>query len=146
MAKVFSLTTVTVVIENDTKGNITLGGAGKLVGSIGYEYDKSIFEMDSTPDGGYVGNFNGSKSGTISIAIKQTSSHIAELTDFIQWCRSNPALAMSKITITDTLGNIACSANGVFPTKIPGNTVGESAANRSFDFVAGEINSEERNV
>ena len=144
--KVFSLTTVTVVIENDTKGNITIGGAGKLVGSVAYDYTENMFTMDSTPDGGYVSNFNGSKAGTISIAIKQTSSHIPELTDFIQWCRSNPELAMSKVTITDTLGNIACTANGVFPNKIPGNTVGRDAQDRTFEFVAGEIISEEINI
>ena len=146
MAKVFSLTTVTMVIDNPTKGTITIGGAGKLVGSVGYAYKNPIFSMDDTPDGGYVASFNGSKAGTISLTLKQTSSHIVELVDFMTWCRENPGLAMSKITISDTLGNIACVANGVFPTSIPANTVGGSAGDRSFGFSAGEIISEERNV
>ena len=144
MAKVFSLTTVTVVIENATKGNITIGGAGKMVGSVGYRYSNDIFSMDTTPDGGYVGNYNGSKAGSINIKLKQTSSHIPELTDFIQWCRSNPQLAMSNITVTDSLGNIACSASGVLPVKIPDNDASERAGDRTFEFLAGEINSEER--
>ena len=146
MAKVFSLTTVVLVIENDTKGSITIGGAGKLVGSVGYEYDKDIFTMDGTPDGGYVGNFNGSKMGKVSVSFKQTSSHIAELTEFMLWARENPAQAMSKITITDTLGNIAATCNGCLPARIPANAVSETAGARDFSFVAGEIISEERNV
>ena len=146
MARVFSLTTVTVVIENDTKGSITLGGAGKLVGSVSYAFSDAAFTMDSTPDGGYVSSFNGSKAGTISITIKQTSSHIPELTDFVTWCRSNPSLANSKITISDTLGNIACVANGVFPERQPNNTANATASDRTFTFVAGEIIPEEREV
>lgn len=146
MAKVFSLTTVTMVIDNPTKGTITIGGAGKLVGQVGYSYKNPVFSMDDTPDGGYVASFNGSKAGTITVQLKQTSSHIVELVDFITWCRENPGLAMSKITISDTLGNIACVGNGAFPTSIPANTVGGTAGDRQFDFVAGEIISEERNV
>lgn len=144
MAKVFSLTTVTMVIENTTKGIITIGGAGKMVGSVGYAYKNDIFSMDDTPDGGYVANFNSSKAGTVSVRLRQTSSHIAELTDFIKWCRSNPQLAMSNITISDALGNIACSASGVFPVKIPNNDANETAGDRTFEFLAGEIDSEER--
>lgn len=146
MAKVFSLTTVTVVLDNPTRGTITIGGAGKLVGQVSYGYTNNIFSMDDTPDGGYVASFNGSKAGSVSISLKQTSSHIAELIDFMMWCRENPGLAMSKITISDTLGNIACVANGVFPAKIPENAVGETVSDRRFEFVAGEIISEERNI
>jgi len=36
--------------------------------------------------------------------------------------------------------------NGVFPVKIPDNSVADTAGNRTFEFVAGEIISEERNV
>lgn len=146
MAKLFSLTTVTVVIENPTLGNITIGGAGKLLGTVGYSYDDDIFTMDSTPDGGYVSNFNGSRKGRFSIAFKQTSSHIAELTEYINKCRDNPSQAMATLRITDSLGNIAATGNGVFPSKIPDNQVTETAGNRTFDFVAGEIISEERNI
>ena len=146
MAKVFSLTTVTVVLNNPTKGTITIGGAGKQVGSIGYRYTNDIFSMDTTPDGGYAGNFNGSKAGSINIRLRQTSSHVPELTEFIEWCRSNPQLAMSTLNITDSLGNICCSANGVLPTKIPDNDLGEKVGDRAFEFLAGEINSEERNA
>lgn len=146
MAKVFSLTTVTMVIDNPTKGTITIGGAGKLVGQVAYSYKNELFSMDDTPDGGYVASFNGSKAGTISLTLKQTSSHIVELVDFITWCRENPALAMSKITISDTLGNIACVGNGAFPKAIPANQVGETAGDRGFEFAVGEIISEERNV
>lgn len=148
MAKVYSLTTVTVVIDNPSYsgGLITIGGAGKLIGTVGYSFKNDAFGMDSAPDGGYVANFNGSKEGSISIQIKQTSSHIPELTDFITWCRENPAQAESKITISDTLGNIACTGNGAFPRKQPDNSVSDTAGNRIFEFVVGEIIPEERNV
>lgn len=146
MAKVFSLSTVTVVIANDIKGTITIGGAGKLVGSISYSFNDDNFSMESTPDGGAVASFNGSKAGTIALDFKQTSSHIPELTDFITWCKSNPQNAASKITISDPLGNIACIANYVFPAKQPDNTVGATAGNRTFNFIAGEIIPNERNV
>lgn len=146
MAKVFSLSTVTVVIANDTKGTITIGGAGKLVGSISYAYTDDNFSMEATPDGGAVASYNASKRGSISIDFKQTSSHIPELTDFIIWAKANPKDAASKITISDPLGNIACIANYVFPVKIPDNTVGASAGSRVFEFIAGEIISNERDV
>lgn len=146
MAKVFSLSTVTVVIENDTKGAITIGGAGKLVGSVSYAFDNDAYTMESTPDGGAVASYNGSKSGRIGIAFRQTSSHIPELTEFVTWARSNPQAAPSKITISDPLGNIACKANYVLPVKQPDNTVGATASDRTFEFIAGEIIPEERNV
>lgn len=146
MAKLFSLTTVTVVIENNLLGNITIGGAGKLLGSVSYSYDDDLFSMESTPDGGYVGNFNGSKKGKFTIRFKQTSSHIAELTEYINKCRDNPEQAMATLRITDSLGNIAATGNGVFPVRIPENTISESVGERAFEFVAGEIISEERNV
>jgi hypothetical protein len=146
MAKVFSLSTVTVVIANDTKGTITIGGAGKLVGSISYAFNEDNFSMESTPDGGAVASFNGSKAGSIALTVKQTSSHIAELTDFITWCKSNPQSAASKITISDPLGNIACTANYVFPVKQPDNSVGATASDRTFNFIAGEIVPNERSV
>lgn len=146
MAKVFSLTTVSVIITNTVYGQITIGGAGKMVGSVRYAYDKDAFSMESTPDGGYVANFNNDKSGSIEIDIKQSSSHVVELTNYINWCRNNPSQAMSSIKITDPLGNIACSANGVWPTKIPDNGVTESVGDRNFKFIAGEIISEETNV
>lgn len=146
MAKVFSLTTVSVIITNPTKGQITIGGAGKLLGSVMYGFNHDIFTMDDAPDGGYVANFNGSKSGYIDIVFKQTSSNIPELVDFMNWTRSNPTLAGSELKIVDTLGNIAASASGVFPNKIPDNTVAETAGNRTFRFLAGEINSEETSV
>lgn len=146
MAKVFSLSTVTVVIANDTKGTITIGGAGKLVGNISYAFNEDSFSMESTPDGGAVASYNGSKAGSISLTIKQTSSHIAELTEFITWCKSNPQSAASKITISDPLGNIACIANYVFPVKQPENSVGTTAGDRTFNFIAGEIIPNERSV
>ena len=144
MAKVFSLTTVSVVITNAIYGQITIGGAGKMVGNVGYSYNVDAFSLEHTPDGGYVMNFNNDKSGEINLSIKQTSSHIQELTDFINWCRNNPMSAMSDLKITDPLGNIAASATGVLPTKIPDNQVTESLGDRQFKFVAGEINSEEK--
>ena len=146
MAKVYSLTTVSVIITNEIFGQITIGGPGKLVGSVKYDYDGDAFSIDTTPDGGYVTNYNNSKCGWVEIDIKQTSSHIAELTDFINWCRSNPSNAASTIKITDALGNIACSGAGAYPSKIPGNTVGESASDRTFRFIVGELNSEETGI
>lgn len=146
MAKVFSLTTVAVVITNPIYGQLTIGGAGKMVGSIGYSYNEDAFSIDHTPDGGYVANYNNDKSGEINFSMKQTSAHIQELTDFINWCRNNPTNAMSTLKITDPLGNIAMSAAGVLPTKIPDNSISESLGDRSFRFLAGEINSEEKNV
>lgn len=146
MAKVFSLTTVSVIITNDIYGQITIGGAGKLLGSVKYGYDADAFSLDTTPDGGYVANYNNSKSGYVEVDFKQTSSHIVEMTDFVNWCRSNPKNAASTLKIVDSLGNIACSAAGVYPTRIPDNSVSESAGSRTFRLIAGELESEEVNV
>lgn len=143
--KVFSLSTVNVVITNSTYGQITIGGSGKLLGEVRYGYVNDLFRMQTTPDGGAVFDYNKSLAGTINITFKQTSYHIAELLDFIRWCRNNPQSAESSITITDTLGNIACQASAVFPSKIPDNSVTETASDRTFDFHAGEIISEEAN-
>jgi len=147
MAKVYSLTTVRVVITNELKGEtITIGGNGTLLGTVSYDYTDDMFSIDTSPDGGYSSNFSASKAGKVNITLKQTSSKVEELINFIQWCRSHPESAMSKITISDTLGNIACTANGVFPIKVPGNSASSAAGDRTFEFVAGEIESEERNI
>ena len=143
--KVFSLSTVNVIITNKNFGQITIGGAGKLLGNVRYGYANEMFKMQTTPDGGAVFDFNKSLAGTISITFKQTSAHIADLVSFIKWCRNNAEVAESSITITDTLGNIACQASGVFPVKIPDNDVGETADTRVFEFNAEEIIPEETN-
>lgn len=143
--KVFSLSSVMVTISNNDFGNTTfgykmsLGGGGKLIGSIKYSYAKDLFTQETTADGGAVVSFNKSLAGTISIDITQTSVYIPQLVEFVNWCRNNPEKAFSQITITDTAGNIQCTANNVTPVRIPDNTISGTAGSRTFDFNAKEI-------
>ena len=43
--KVFSLSTVNVIITNKNFGQITIGGAGKLLGNVRYGYANEMFKM-----------------------------------------------------------------------------------------------------
>lgn len=145
MAKLVSLTTASVVINNPNYEQIIIGGNGQLVGEISMSRAKAAFSVEGSPDGGYVASFVKDHSGTVEISISQSSSLIGRLRKFINWCESNPNLAESTITVLDTLGNMQGYAEGVFPDKIPDNRLGESATNRTYTFNAGKIEFEEGN-
>lgn len=140
MKRVFSLASVNATIENEYFGQITIGGGGKLLGTISYDYDNSLFDITSTADGGAAVSFNKSLAGKVSISFRQTAPKIDELTDFIMKCRTEPEKAESTITCRDNSGNINFYATGVFPTRIPSNSMGERIGDRTFDFGCCEIN------
>lgn len=137
---VFSLSSVVLTINNPNRGLITIGGGGKLVGSIGYSFKDSMFTQETTADGGAVVSFNKSKAGSVTVDITQTSPIIKDLVDYLLWCREHPELAFADIECRDATGNLEFSATGVTPVSIPGNTVGSTATSRSFTFNAVEIN------
>lgn len=139
MNKVFSLASVNVTINTQRGDQIVIGGGGKLLGTVSYSYDNSLFDIFSTADGGAGATFNKSLAGKITFDFKQTSPLIDTLTDYILWCRANPEKAEATVKCTDNSGNINFSATGVFPSSIPDNSVTETAGNRSFKFGACEI-------
>ena len=139
MKKVFSLASVNLTITTGRGDQISVGGGGKLLGTVGYDYDNPLFSVTSTADGGAAVSFNKSLAGTISLSFKQTAPTIDILTDYIKWCRENPEKAEATFTCRDNSGNINFEANGVFPAKIPSNNVGENIGERSFNFAACEI-------
>lgn len=143
MSKLVSLSTVSVTISNPNYEQIVIGGNGQLVGSVGMERGVSAFSIEGAPDGGYVASYTKNRTGSFSINISQSSSLINRLTKFILWCEANPNLAESSITVNDLLGNIQGYGSGVFPDKIPDNTVGSSAGARTFKFNAGVVTFEE---
>ena len=139
--QVFSLANVNVSIDNASIGSkLSLGGGGKNIGSIGYSFMNDIFSMNTSADGGATVSHNKSKAGTVSISIKQTSPYIRALEDYILQCRENPSQAAATITISDTTGNIQAVCSDCFPRNIPGNNVGDSPADRGFEFLCAEIN------
>lgn len=144
--KVFSLAAVNAVISNDSYGQISIGGGGKLLDSIGYAFDNAMFTMSSAPDGGAMVAHNASRAGSINFQIEQTSPYIVSLSEFFKWCWAHPESAESTISVTDDTGNMVFDAIGVFPSKFPGNTIQAQQQSRSFDFVAAEINPQERNI
>lgn len=141
--KVLSLADVVMTITNDIKGIITIGGGGKQIGSVGYNFKNSPFAVNDTADGGAAVVHNRSKAGTVTLTIQQTSPHVGELVDFIRWARDNPYNAESTITIRDQAGVIACTANGAFPNIFPGNEITSTVGSRQFSWDCVEINSEE---
>lgn len=143
MAKLVSLTTVSVVISNPNYEQIVVGGNGQLVGSVGMQRSKGAFSMQGSADGGYAASYSKDKTGSVTISISQASSLIGRLTKFVNWCEANPNLAESSISITDSLGNIVGYAVGVLPDKIPDNQVGDSVGSRTFNFLAGKVEFEE---
>lgn len=143
MKKVFSLSNVNVTLTTGRGDQISIGGGGKLLGTVSYEYDNSLFDITTSADGGAAVSFNKSLAGTITFDFKQTAPTISVLVDYIMWCRNNPDKAEASLTCRDDSGNIPFSANGVFPNNIPGNTVSETVGNRSFKFKACEIIPEE---
>ena len=141
--RVLSLASVTLTIFNDTYGRISLGGGGKSIGTVSYSFEEDAFSMSTSADGGASVAHNKSDAGTISISYQQTSPQIPDLIRFIRWCKENPHLAESTMTSRDLTGNINFQANGVFPIKIPDNTVTGSIGDRTFNFISTEIIPEE---
>lgn len=139
MKKVFSLASVTLTINNENFGNVTIGGGGKLLGSVSYSFRNNLFDVTSTADGGAAVSFNKSLAGDVSLSLRQTAEKIDELSEFIKKCRTEPEKAEATITCRDGSGNINFVANGCFPNKIPENTMGETPGDRTFGFVCCEI-------
>lgn len=137
--KLVSLSTVSVTISNPNYEQIVIGGNGQLVGQIAMSRGVSAFSMSGSPDGGYVSYYTKDRTGSFDIQISQSSPLIARLTKFILWCEANPNLAESTISVTDLLGNIQGYGQGVFPDKLPDNTIATSAGSRSFKFNAGVV-------
>lgn len=145
MAKLVSLSTVSVTISNPNYEQIVIGGNGNLVGSVAMSRGKAAFSVEGSPDGGYAASYTKDRTGSVTVSLSQASGIVSRLRKFINWCESNPNLAESTISIIDSLGNIQGFASGVFPDKIPDNTVSDSIQSRTFTFQAGEIQFEEGN-
>lgn len=143
MVKVVSLSTVSVTISNPHYEQIVVGGAGgatgQLVGQVSMSRDRDAFSVEGAPDGGYFATFSKNRVGSFDIQVSQSSELIGRLERFINWCEANPNLAESTISVTDMLGNMQGYGKGVFPNRIPNNTIGERASSRTFSFVAGEV-------
>lgn len=143
--KLVSLSTVSVTINNPEYEQIVIGGNGNLVGSVTMSRNTGAFSVSGSPDGGYVASFTKDRTGSFSISLSQSSSMIARLVRFINWCEAHPELAESTISVTDLLGNIVGYGSGVFPSKIPDNSVTDTAGSRTFEFMAGVVTFEEGN-
>lgn len=138
--KVISLASSNITINNRGRGDmISFGGAGKMIGTITYGFENNVFEMESTPDGGYAVSHNASKMGTIKIDFVQTSPNVDILCEYILWCRDNPELAAAEITITDSTGVMNLQAIDCVPQGYPDNTLQNTPQNRSFTFLCGQI-------
>ena len=144
---VYSLADVHITIMNDSTGEqIALGGGGENLGSVGYSYDRDMFGMTVTPDGGAVVSVNKSKAGTIDLSFTQGCPYIAELTRYFNWCRENHLKASATITGADSVGNINFTAINCFPVRIPANRMGEAPTERTFQFKSTQIDSLEAMV
>lgn len=139
MAKLVSLSTVSVIIDNPDYEQIVIGGNGDLVGQVSMSRGNAAFSVNGSPDGGYVASFTKNRSGSFEIQLSQSSSLINRLTKFFIWCEANPNLAESTISVIDLLGNIQGYGEGVFPDVIPSNTITSSAGTRTFKFNAGIV-------
>jgi len=138
--KIVSLASTNITINNTNRGDIiSFGGAGKMIGEVKYDFAEEMFNIENAPDGGYAFGHNAAKNGTVSIQFLQTCPHIDTLIEYFLWCRDNPELAAAGITITDSTGVIDMEAKNCLPVKIPENVVGSSPANRTFEFICGEI-------
>ena len=146
MAIVHSLSSVSVVITNDVLGTIQIGGGGKQVDTVSYNFDTDMFSKQATADGGVIFSHNAARDGTISITLKQTSPHIGDLTRFYEDARINPYSAGSTITIKDGIGTINVVARDCLPTRLPQNSVSDTPSDREFGFICGQINPQEFNV
>lgn len=142
--KVISLASANVTINNSNRGDmLSFGGSGKLLGQLSYAYANNVFDMESTPDGGYAVSHNASKVGTVTIEFTQTSPVVDMLCEYILWCRDNPELAAAKITVTDSTGVINMQAIDCVPQSYPANSLQATAQTRTFTFLCGIINPQE---
>lgn len=142
--KILSLATVNVTINNANRDDvISFGGGGKLLGSVAYSFAEDTFTQVRSADGGYAVGHNASKAGTVTVSIMQTSAVCDLLDEYIIWCRDNPELSPSGITIQDTTGVISIACVDCVPQKVPDKTVSAQPQERSYTFICGEINPNE---
>lgn len=138
MAELYALSEVTVVIKNDSYGNITLSG-GANRDEIEFRRTNDVFTKEDSADGNSVFSLNKSKAGECDITIRQTSRFVKELQDFVNFCQSNPLLAPSTIEAKDTLGVVDVSMEDVVPSVLPANTLGQTAGSRTWGFISASL-------
>ena len=142
MAEKYSLSKVTLVIKNDTFGQITISG-GSNKDNIVLRRSNPSFTKEDSADGPSVFTHNASKAGEVEITIKQTSRNIKDLTDFFNFCQANPELATSSMEVKDVFNVVNATAEEVFPSEMAENTLGQTPGNRTFPFISGKIDFQE---
>lgn len=142
MAEKYSLSRVTVTIKNPTFRTLTLAG-GSNRDSISIRRSNELFSKEDSADGNSVMSHNASKAGEIDIVLKQTSSLVADLIAFANFCQSNPELAESTIEIRDSFGVVNVRAEGLFPSILADNDLGQTAGNRTFSFICETLDMQE---
>lgn len=129
---------------------IKIGGPGESIGSIGsfigqISITRSNNQWDTNGDvtGSWVHNQNLSKVGTVEIQINQVSDNVIRL---IQLCNIYNTTSIREglsITVTPATGESTTTyADCVdcYPTKIPNQVFGSTAANQTWSFTCGMVN------
>lgn len=142
MPELYSLSKVSVVIINPTFGQILIADGGNK-DTIEVRRSNEGFTKEDSADGPSVITHSASKAGESDITLKQTSRHIKDLTDFYNFCQSNPELAASTMEIKDVFGVVNARLEDVFPSKLADNSLGQTSGTRQFGYICNKLDMQE---
>lgn len=138
MPELYSLSKVSVVINNATFGQIVIAD-GSNKDSIELRRSNEGFTKEDSADGPSVFTHNASKAGEIDLTLVQTSRNIADLVAFYNFCQSNPELAESTLEVKDVFGVVNARAESVFPNVLAPNPLGQTAGMRTFSYISEKL-------
>lgn len=144
----YSLANYILTIANDDAnvnalfGNVQIGGEGDAVASITIQHQTDLWSTEGYATGAWVHNKNLDRHGTAEINISQLTDAVAKFKQFVNLFYSasdSNDVQGSTLTLSDTEGNVIAICEDCYPTRIPAQAFGNTAADQTWTFTCGRI-------
>lgn len=126
-------------------GNLQIGGEGNAIGSISASIDATLWSTKTYATGAWVHEKNLSRSGKVTLSISQLAPVVAKLITLCNMFYKDVEDGVDNNSINGLTINIMQGSKQVaicedcYPTKIPSQDFGESAADQNWEFTSGRI-------
>lgn len=142
----YSLANYILSIESDNDviaalfNNVKIGGEGDTLSSISIQTSDPLWSTKSYATGGWVHDKNLSRVGTCDINISQLSDAVTKFKMLVAYFYSESDTDSGlTLTLTDSNANVIATCEDCYPTQIPSQEFGASAAEQRWTFTCGRI-------
>jgi hypothetical protein len=140
---------ILAISSNDKKfatlfKDVRIGGEGDALASISIQQADQLWTTDSYATGAWVHNKNLSRVGTCDISISQLTDAVAKFKMFVNLFYGDNTASTSHsdgitMTLSDSRGNNIVTCTDCYPTQIPTQEFGKTAADQTWSFTCGKI-------